>query len=89
MLCLNQIPLSGQLVGDGYMFTAKGGRKIIWTNRKQIERGIIAIVGSVAVVFVGTGVASVLELNDWIGILIVALVFGVVTGTAGVSRGRR
>jgi hypothetical protein len=35
------------------------------------------------------GIAFVLEINDWIAILIVVLVFGMVTGSVGVARGRQ
>jgi hypothetical protein len=53
-------------------------------NCRHIERSVIAIAGSIAVVLVGVGIASVLGVNDWIGIVIVVLTFGVVIGSVGV-----
>lgn len=46
-------------------------------NRKNIS---VAIIGTVAVIVVGMGLAAVTGINSWIGIVAVATVVGVTAG---------
>lgn len=56
---------------------------------RKRARGLAAAVGGILVVLAGVGLAAVVGMHDWIGILIVAFLFGVMTGSVGVARSRR
>lgn len=57
--------------------------------QKARNNGLMAVAGSIVMVLAGIGLAVIVGLSDWLGIVIAAFVFGVTIGSVGVLRRQR